>query len=113
MSTVSDVRQTGVKIMLDRERTLKFDLNAFATLEEKHGSVQVAMEKMSQGNMAAFRTMLWCGLVHEDPELTEQQVGSMVDMAALKEISEKIDQAMTMSTPSPDKARGAVGNRKR
>lgn len=51
-------------IELDKPRTLLFDLNAFAELEDKFGSLDQAFQKMQQGSVKATRTLLWAGLLY-------------------------------------------------
>jgi hypothetical protein len=44
MSNVGDVRAKLIPIQLDKERHLKFDLNAFAELEDIYGDINTAFE---------------------------------------------------------------------
>lgn len=99
MSNLKDVKPKSIKLTLDKERTLLFDLNAFAELEEKYGSVDAAMEEIQKGSMKAIRTMLWAGLVHEDETLTERQVGSMLSMAMLENMTEQLLAALGEARP--------------
>ena len=41
-----DIREVRIPIELDKPRTLLFDLNAFAELEDKFGSLDQAFQKM-------------------------------------------------------------------
>lgn len=104
MSNIASVRNKGVKLMLgEKERTLKYDLNSFAELEERYGSVEEAMQVLQKGTIKGIRTLLWCGLVHEDEQLTEKQVGAMIDIGDLAELTEKLTVAMTGALPTPPK----------
>lgn len=67
-----------VPVFLDRLRHLKFDLNSLCVLEEKFGNIEKALQELERGVMRAVRVILWAGLCHEDPDLTEQAVGEMV-----------------------------------
>ena len=99
MSNASKVKAKKIKIQLDKERTLYYDLNAFVELEEKFGSINDALKALSEASVKALRTILWVGLIHEDPGLTECQVGAMVDFTALNEITEKINEAIMDALP--------------
>ena len=78
---------------------LFFDLNAFAELEDKFGSLDQAFQKMQQGSVKATRTLLWAGLLHEDETLTERRVGAMISMTNVETIMEQIIQALTVALP--------------
>ena len=96
MSNLADVKNKTVKITLNDgiERTIKFTLNALAELEDKFGSVQAAFDKLEKENsMKALRTILWSGFLHESPDLTEQQVGNLIDIAYMQELVESLGTA--------------------
>lgn len=96
MSNVADVKSKTVKITLNDgvERTLKFTLNALAELEDKFGSVQAAFDKLEKENsMKALRAVLWAGFIHESPNLTELEVGNLIDMAYMQELVETLGEA--------------------
>jgi hypothetical protein len=99
---VSDVRVKPVPIKLDKERNLKYDLNAFAELEERFGSVQKAFEELEKQKLKAVRAVLWAGLIHEDPKLTEQQVGAMLSFGDLATILPAVTEAITAALPQVD-----------
>lgn len=82
----------GVKITLGgQERTLRYDLNAIALLGQELGlKVRLAYFREDVLEtplpLSALRTLLWVGLLHAEPELTEQQVGGWVDHENLAEV---------------------------
>jgi hypothetical protein len=89
---MANVQRGEAKVMLDKERTIKFDLNALINVEEKLGfSLAELGEHMS---IKAMRTLLTAGLQHEDAELTEVQVGSLITMDNMKEVQEALGVAM-------------------
>ena len=94
-----DIREVRIPIELDKPRTLLFDLNAFAELEDKFGSLDQAFQKMQQGSVKATRTLLWAGLLHEDEKLTERQVGAMISLTNVERIMEQITDALTAALP--------------
>lgn len=107
MSKLKEIRVRRVSVHLDKKRNLKFDLNAFAELEELYGSVDGAMEALEKGSIKALRAVLWAGLIHEEldeggvPKITPQQVGSMVDISSLETLTDKINEAMQADLGEP------------
>jgi CO dehydrogenase/acetyl-CoA synthase epsilon subunit len=89
---MANVQRGEATIMLDKERTIKFDLNALIDVEESLGfSLADLGDNMS---IKAMRTLLTAGLRHEDEELTERQVGSLITMDNMKEVQEALGVAM-------------------
>ncbi|ERI10891.1 hypothetical protein [Aneurinibacillus aneurinilyticus] len=95
----NDVKVKRIPIVLDKERHLVFDLNAFCELEEKFGSTSAAFEVLQDGSMKGIRTMLWAGLVHEDESLTEKEVGKLVSFSNIQVLADKITEAMSEGMP--------------
>lgn len=97
-----------VAIELDKTRRLKYDLNAFALLKEQHGINLFRADPDRLHDPTAVRACLWAGLVHEDPNLTVEQVGSFVDLGNFREVSELVAEAMMSANgrqvPSEDEA---------
>ena len=104
-----DIREVRIPIELDKPRTLLFDLNAFAELEDKYGSLEHAFQQMQKGSVKATRTLLWAGLLHEDEQLTEHQVGAMISLTNLEQLMDQITKALTVALPEDtDAAENAV-----
>ncbi len=97
-----DVKEMAVSLVLDKPRTIKFDLNAFAVLEDKYGSMEKAFQAMQSGSIKAARTLLWAGLLHEDENLTERQAGGMVTLARMEEVMDSVTKALTEAMPQED-----------
>jgi hypothetical protein len=96
MSNLADVKNKTVKITLNDgvEREIKFTLNALAELEDKFGSVQAAFDKLEkQNSMKALRTILWAGFLHKEPNITEQQVGNLIDLAYMQDLTASLNKA--------------------
>lgn len=108
MGNLSDIRPKPVKVMLDRERTLRYTLNALALIEDRCGDIQKAAAEAQSGKVSVIRTVLWAGLVHEDKDLTEEQVGDMVDVADLERVAKAVGEAFGAAMPEPD-AKNAIG----
>lgn len=105
MSNLKDVKSKNTPITLQDgvERHLRYDLNAMAELEDKYGSVDAAFEKLDQNSIKTLRFFLWAGLVHEDESLTEKQVGSLIDMSHLQEMTNALTQAFEGDMPESNK----------
>ena len=101
MANLKDVKSKPVKITLTDgvERTLRFTLNAMAELEDKYGSVEAAVEELDKGSIKAVRFILWAGLTHEDPDLTEQQVGNLIDIQYMQELMNTVGDALDSDLP--------------
>lgn len=92
-------KQKGiVSVELDKERNIRFTMNALAEIEDALGVPLSEMEKVAM-TMKNIRTILWAGLIHEDDSLTVEQVGNMVDLGNIKEVQEKVAEAFAMAQP--------------
>lgn len=105
MANVKDVKSKAVKITLTDgvERTIKFTLNAMAELEDRYGSVEEAFRQLDNNSIKAVRCILWAGLIHEDPDLTEQQVGNLIDIQYMQELMASLGEAFDADMPEPEK----------
>ena len=101
MSNVKDAKPRVKTITLNDgvEREVRFTLNAMAELEERYGSVEAAFKAMDNGSIKAARFVLWAGLMEADPTLTEQQVGSLIDMQLMSRIMEEVSGALGEDMP--------------
>src|SRR5690348_14014076 len=66
----------GVKITLDRERTLLLNGNALVEVEEILGQ-PFDLQKIFDSGVRGLRALLYCGLKWEDKELTLENVGEL------------------------------------
>ena len=105
MANVKDIKSKAVKITLTDgvERTIKFTLNAMAELEDRYGSVEEAFKQLDNNSIKAVRCILWAGLIHEDPDLTEQQVGNLIDIQYMQELMASLGEAFDADMPEPEK----------
>lgn len=79
-----------VKINLDKERTLFYNLNALVLLEEQG----IDISKLTDGvSMKAVRGIVWAGLQHEDKEITVADVGELITLENFETISTAIGEA--------------------
>ncbi len=111
MSTLQDVKPKKVEITFrdGSVHEVQFTLNALALLEEKYGDVDTAFEKLDKGSFVAIRYMLWAALQHEDNPLTENEVGNMIDVNSLSEISGLLNTAAESSMPTEEQLIAVAG----
>jgi hypothetical protein len=90
---MTNVQRGLSKITLDKERTIKFDLNTLIDVEDSLG---YSLSEMGEKKISirVMRTLLTAGLKHEDPEITEQYVGSLITMENMQEVQEALGVAM-------------------
>jgi hypothetical protein len=88
-----------IPIELDKPRALLYDFNALAEFEDATGwSIGEAL--IGHGDSAKMlRALLWCGLLHETPNLTIEEVGSWLDLKSFGDIRSKIDKAVAAALP--------------
>mgnify|MGYP005750951813 CR=1 FL=1 len=86
-----------VEVELDKKRHLRYTMNALAEIEDALGVELSEMDKVKM-NIKNVRIILWAGLIHEDPDLTQEEVGDMVDLANIKEVQEKVSEAFNTAT---------------
>lgn len=92
---MANVQRGIATIVLDKERTIKFDLNTLIEVEDGLGySLSEMGDKVS---IRAMRTLLTAGLRHEDKELTEEYIGSLITMDNMKDVQDALAVAMGSS----------------
>jgi hypothetical protein len=105
---IKDVKSKTVPLILmdGKERHLRFTLNALAELEDKYGSVEAAFNKVEKENsVSALRYVLWAGLMWEDDELTEKQVGNLIDLNYMQEMITTLGVALDGDMPVDPQAK--------
>lgn len=77
------------KIVLDKERNLRLDLNAMKKFHEltNRNLLSGGLAGVTPGELISF---LWCCLIHEDPALTQEQVGGMVTIDNISVVTEAV-----------------------
>jgi hypothetical protein len=84
-------------IKLDKERNLRYGMKAIDLIEKKFGKPVMQIQGMQDGNMTmdAYATVIWAGLVHEDPDLTPEKVMDLVDgFSSLPAVTVKMWEAL-------------------
>lgn len=101
MSNLKSIKNNTVAIKLldGKERTLRYTLNAMTELEDRYGSVEEAFKQLEEGRIKAVRCVLWAGLIHEDPTLTELEVGNLIDMRYMSDLMNSMNNAIDNDMP--------------
>lgn len=80
-------------IMLDKQRTLKLDLNGLEEFERESGKTLTDLgENMSTGTM---KLLIWAALLHEDPDITPHDVGSIIHIGNLGRVKAALEDLIT------------------
>lgn len=110
MSNINSVKskKTTITLLDGVERTIRFDLNAMAELEDRYGSVDNAFAELDKQSIKALRFILWAGLVHEDESLTEQKVGSLIDIKYLQDVTHTLGVALNADLPDEEESAKAL-----
>jgi hypothetical protein len=102
-NSLRKVKPEKVILDLDKKRTIVYDLNAFAELEEQFGTIEEAMTALQSGKLKALIAILWAGLVHEDETLTPKKVGSLIGLHDMKAVADALTKAIGSSLPDSAK----------
>lgn len=101
-----------------KDHTLRFDMNAIAVIGERFdiklrpGKIEEDLKALGDHALplSAPRTILWAGLLHADPELAEQTVGSWVDFENVGEVLECFFALLPKMSPEAEgSVRAALG----
>ena len=93
------IKPEKVTIDLDKKRTIIYDLNAFAELEEQFGTIEEAMKVLESGKLKGIISILWAGLVHEDETLTPKKVGSLIGLNDMQAVADALTKAIASALP--------------
>ncbi|NVM56423.1 MAG: hypothetical protein HWN66_22185 [Candidatus Helarchaeota archaeon] len=78
-----EIKPLEIKMNLDKERTLKYRFRAIKLLEEKFevpfGQLDKVFADTSKLKVDDIITLIWAGLIHEQKDLTHEQVYAMLD----------------------------------
>jgi hypothetical protein len=103
MSNANKSRNKEISITLNDgvKRTLRYDLNALAELEDLYGSADAAFKKTEKGSIKTLRDVLWVGLLHAEPNLTSHDVGALIDINDMQGIVDQV--GLAIGADMPDK----------
>jgi len=92
-----------IPIELDKKRNFLYDLNAMISFEEITG--KNTLQGINPADLSAkdFRALVWACLIHEDKELTLEQVGAMFHSRNMDEMANRLSAALEAAIPEGDK----------
>lgn len=98
------------KIVLDKEREIKFTFRALLDIEKELGVKLVEMGKATFGLNELF-VLLYHGLKHEDRSLTKDKLLAILDNSDVQliDLSSKINEALMEAFGNVDNFRGHNG----
>jgi len=78
-----EIKPLEIKIHLDKERILKYKFRAIKLLEEQFkvpfGQLDKVLTDTKKLTVDQIITLIWAGLIHEEKDLTFDQVYTMLD----------------------------------
>lgn len=87
-----------VTIQLDKERHLLINLNSMCAFEEQTGKkfldVTDSLSKGEWPSVTDFRALFWAALIHEDKNLSVEQVGELIAPSDMNKLAEAISASM-------------------
>jgi hypothetical protein len=90
-------------INLDKERELRYDLNAMCAYESLTGKSAFAVGDSDAGIKATdIRALLWSCLLHGDPTLSAEEVGKFITVKNLGDISTVLTKVIGDSVDVPE-----------
>ncbi|HXH11151.1 MAG TPA: hypothetical protein VNP04_15490 [Alphaproteobacteria bacterium] len=99
-----------VPIDLDRRRHLVLDYAAFWMIEQRlrrpYHEIFAADHRFSAEEIV---TIVWAGLLDEDPDLTPQQVAKWIAPSNLNAVIAAMTEALKISLPEPEPTVGSNG----
>ena len=103
------MKDRGVKVFLDKERMLLYDLNALEEIEYRYETLGSALGKIDElsleldldnpkYNFGFFIDFIHLGLLHDDETLTRKQVGKILDFDRMMDLVGKIPGAIFLDS---------------
>lgn len=94
---------SGVKVELDRPRTLRYTNRSLVKLEDESGlTASELVQRIAAGSMKALSQLVWAGLLHESPTLTVEEVLDWIDIERLDEIATAVGTAVEQAFGQPE-----------
>lgn len=89
----------GVPVELDRERTLRYERRSIYTLEDRTGHTlpELLNDVANRASYKSLALLVWCGLIHESPDLDVMEVVDMLPVGAdhMERITTAIGEALS------------------
>jgi hypothetical protein len=93
---MANKQRAFVEVQLDKKRHFRFTMNALEIIEDELGFGLHEMEGKNL-KMKEIKLIMWAGLLHEDPDLTLEQLGNMIDTENMKYVQEQMGKAFEQS----------------
>lgn len=90
-----------VTINLDRPRTLVMSFNALCRAEEATG-INLLVTDIAFSSVRVLRALVWAGLLHEDPTISIERVGDLIEEAGADNVLMAVLDAYTAAMPERD-----------
>lgn len=99
---VQVMQDKGEKIELKgQEFDVRFDLNALCELQDKFGDLELAFDGLDKGDFKKIRSLLHIALANGEKEnITEKEVGALIDFTNLNVITEALTTAFSNAMPT-------------
>jgi hypothetical protein len=99
---MANKKQNAFPVKLDKQRKIRFTFNAFCELEEV---MDRPLTELQNGfKMKDLRALVWAGLLHEEPDLTLEDAGAMIDEAeSIEEVAQVVGKALEAAFGSKKK----------
>ena len=107
-----NIKPKGVRIMLDRERHMRFTFSAIEYLTEKYGDLnaafasmgEIAQGKINKKTVGAIIDFAYAGLMSDDRNLTRESVADLIDMSSIGELAKCIVTSVNGSMPKSEES---------
>jgi len=125
--SVKDVKLKPIPVDLGgKKRTIFYDWNAFAELEEKYESLDIMFERLKKPTMKDLQVLLWAGLLHtfDDPQdgiymegekpFTPRYVGKLMHgISDMSKLNIAIFSAISDAMPKPGESQAVAETAKK
>ncbi|SFR15623.1 hypothetical protein [Desulfoscipio geothermicus] len=82
-------------VTLDRERNFQVTGETIERINDKYGSLEIAVQELKKLNIHAFITVVWALLAEDDPDLTFEGVARL--LYARPDIMKQVDEAIVQA----------------
>ena len=84
-----------------KTRQLRYDFNALVALEDALDISISEIGKLMSGSVRLkdLRSIVWAGLLHDNEEVTEKEVGGWLELSVLGDVADKVGQAINIAFP--------------
>ncbi len=93
-----------VGITLDKERNFKLDFRAFMAFEKVSGKNVLAANVWQDMTASGLVTLLWAGLLHEDPNLTLEEVAAFIHPGNIQTVVDVLQEGFGAAMPESGEA---------